>query len=134
MHGVTILDHTDDNFLAVNLIDILYLLGISAKESEWDISGLECLGLTADELHQIADNRLRISGTALLKLAAQLTQVINGVFVGYQKGTQEPWIIVRAVDSSAYDVESSREGVLESMRQNFQEVVDIPSAIAPLIR
>ncbi|NET61270.1 MAG: hypothetical protein F6K47_35630 [Symploca sp. SIO2E6] len=133
MHGVTILDHTDDNFLAVNLIDILYLLGAPAQESEWDISGLECLGSKADELHQIADDSVRISGAILFELAAQLTQVIDGVFVGYKQGKQKPWIIVRAVDSSAYDVESSSEEVLASIRQNFQEVVDIPSAIAPLV-
>ncbi|MBD2778848.1 hypothetical protein [Iningainema tapete] len=126
MRGVIITDETEDNLLAVNLLDILRLLEPLALNSEWDISGLECFGSSADQLHQLADAKVRVAGRILLELAASLTQIIDGVFSGYLSGTLKPWIIVRAVDGFAYDVRTENEDVLIRIRQNFQKVIDIP--------
>ena len=56
--------------------------------------------------NQIADDRELISGELLLQLAADITQVIDGKFAGYRLNESQPWLIVTAVDSSAYDVET----------------------------
>lgn len=125
MPGVTITDRKDGNVLAVDLVDILHQIGSLAEESEWEISEVECLGTAADKLHQLADTNVRIPGDILLQLAANLIQVIDGVFIGYRNRESQPWIVIEAVDSSAYDVESEDEAVLEQMRQHFKQVVNL---------
>ena len=79
-------------------------------------------------MHSLSDRQTRVSGQTLLELAANLTQIIDGVFKGYRGSGEQPWITVQAVDSSAYDVESEDEKVLMLMRQHFKQVADIPSA------
>lgn len=128
MYGIEIADRRDGSFLTVDLVDILNVLGSLAEESEWEISEVECLGTVADKLHQLADTKVRVSGKTLLQLAANLTQVIEGVFAGYRNGESEPWIVIGAVDSSAYDVESTELSVLEPFRQKFKQVADLPQA------
>lgn len=127
MRGVTITDRTEDNFLAINLVDILHQIGSSIEETEWEISALECFGTAADKLHQIADRKARVPGKILWQLAENLTQVIEGVFIGYRNDHLNPWIVIEAVDSSAYDVQSDSEDVLKRMRQHFKQVADLPS-------
>jgi hypothetical protein len=130
MHGITISDSTDDQqMLAVDLVDILRVLGPSAVDSEWQISGVECAGgAAAEKLHQLADRRARGSGRELLSLAAGATQVIEGVFAGYHKGEARPWITIRAVDSSAFDVQSDDEDALARLKQHFRNVTEFGGA------
>ena len=126
MRGVTITD-SKNNFLRVDLVDILHLLGSQAQDSEWEISDVECVGFAADALHKLSDSKTRVPGQTLLQMAAHLTQVIDGEFTGYCEGEKQPWIIVRAVDSSAYDVQSEDEDVLAHIRCRFKEVTDFHS-------
>src|SRR5947209_2514816 len=134
MRGVTITDSTQDGlFLATDLIDILRLLGAQALEAEWEITGVECVGAAAaDELHQLGEAKGKVPGGTLLKLAAEIIQVVDGTFTGYRHGETHPWVVIRAVDSSAYDVESDDEAVLARMRQQFQNVAELPSDAQPL--
>lgn len=128
MRGVTITDkQANSPVLAVELIDVLRLLGPQAEESDWELVDLECVGAAAaDELHKLADSHTRLSGRRLMRLAADVTQVIDGDFIGYRRGESSPWVRVRAADSSAYDVQSDDEAVLTRMRQCFHEVTELP--------
>jgi hypothetical protein len=132
MRGVTITDRKrNEAVLAIDLIDILRLLGPQAEESEWEIGDLECVGApAAEELQQRAESAVRLPGRTLLRLAAGVPQVIDGVFSGYRRGENDPWVRVRAVDSSAYDVESDDEAVLTRMKQCFREVAELPAGDA----
>ena len=126
MQGITITDQTTDGFLSVNLIDILEAIAPGVLSSKWQISNLECLGEAAEKLYQIADSEECISGELLLQLAADITQVIDGKFAGYRLNESQPWLIVTAVDSSAYDVETVEEKILGQVRQQFQQVSELP--------
>ena len=129
MHGITITDYTDDNLLAVDLVDIFRLLGSEVEDTEWELSEVESVGNTAaDELHRLAGTKARVPGQTMLQLAAGVTQIIDGVFTGYRGGQDQPWIIIEAVDSSAYDVQSEDEAVLARIRQRFNHVADLPTA------
>ena len=129
MRGITISDRqANNNILAVNLAEILQLLGPQLALTEWEISDIECLGTDSDRLHQLADSQTRVSGETLLQIATNILQVIDGTFAGYLKDKSELSIIVRAVDSSAYDVESSDDAILTKLRQRFQNVEDLPEA------
>lgn len=126
MRGITISDTTADGFLAVNLIDILQAIAPAILTTQWQITNLECLGTTAEQLYQIADNGQLISSRLLLELAAEITQVINGKFQGYRLNENQPWLIITAVDSTAYDIETVDESILNQLRQQFQQVSELP--------
>ena len=126
MQGITITDQTTDGFLAVNLSDILQAIAPVVLTSQWQISNLECFGEAAEKLYKIAGDREFIPGELLLQLAADITQVIDGQFAGYRLNESQPWLIVTAVDSSAYDVETVDEKILGQLRQQFQEVSELP--------
>lgn len=135
MRGITISDRQpNNNILAVNLVDILQLLGPQLALIEWEVSDVECLGTDSDRLHQLADTQTRVSGETLLQIATNIVQVIDGTFAGYLKNELQPSIIVRAADSSAYDVESSDDAILTKLRQRFQNVEDLaePETLANL--
>jgi hypothetical protein len=127
MQGITITARTEDNLLAVDLIDILRLLGSDVEGNSWEISQVECVGSDAEALHQIADSETRVSGMKLFEIASNLMQVIYGTFKAYRLGESIPWIVIRAVDSSAYDVETQDEAVLDRIRNSFTQVTDLPS-------
>ncbi|MDJ1174085.1 hypothetical protein [Roseofilum capinflatum] len=129
MQGITITDQTMDGFLTVNLIDILQQITPKVLNSNWKIYNLECLGATADELCQICDQEQQISGALLLQLATDITQVIDGKFEAYDFNKTQPWLIITAVDSSAYDVETVDEKILDRLRKQFQQVTDFPSLL-----
>ena len=128
MRGITITDHNDGNVLTVDLVDILHVLGSCIEDTEWEIAAVEAVGTTAaDKLQRLGDSKARVPGRTLLELAATVTQVIDGQFVGYRPGQDPPWIILRAIDSSAYDVQSEDEDVISRMREHFKSVADLPS-------
>lgn len=85
-------------------------------------------GDAASALEAISDAEGSVEGNELIHLAQSVAQVIDGEFRGYWKKEEEPWIIVRAVDSAAYDVESDDLALLERLRNSFHEVDDIPDS------
>lgn len=129
MQGITITDQTTDGFLRVNLIDILEKITPKALNSKWKIANLECLGEAAEELYKICDEQQQISGALLLQLATEITQVIEGRFEAYDLDQSQPWLIITAVDSSAYDVETVDEKILDRLQEQFEEVSDFPSLL-----
>lgn len=131
MRGVTIADREKGGaVLSFDLIDILRLLGPEGEGSDWEVAELECTGSpSADELQRLAEGNGRLSGRTLLQLAAG-TQVIDGVFSGYRGGDAAPWVRVRAVDSTAFDVESDDDAVLGRLKECFEVVSDWDSSPA----
>ena len=86
MRGITISDRQpNNNILAVNLAEILQLIGPQLALTEWKISDIECLGTDSNRLHQLADTQTRVSGETLLQIATNIAQVIEGTFAGYLK-------------------------------------------------
>ena len=133
MRGITISDRQpNNNILAVNLADILQLLGPQLAVTEWEISDLECLGTDSERLHELADTQTRVPGETLLQIATNIVQVIDGIFAGYLKNESEPSIVVRVIDSTACDIESSDDAILTKLRQRFQKVKDLPETKANL--
>ncbi|MGB0384425.1 MAG: hypothetical protein ACPGWR_06330 [Ardenticatenaceae bacterium] len=128
MRCITITDSTQDGrFLAFDLIDILRPLEASVVDSEWELSGVECTGAAADTLHKLS-NHARISGKRLFELAANVHQIFEGEFTAYSNNQLEPWLIIRAVDGAAYDVESDDKYVLAVMKEHFLDVEEIETA------
>ncbi len=129
MPGITIADSVGD-FLSINLIDILRLLKSFITDTKWQLSEVECIGTTADEIHQLSDINAKISSQKLIELAAGITQVIDGYFEGYRYTDAKPWLVIQAVDSSAYDVECEDGAVLTLLKQSFKEIADLPLSVS----
>jgi hypothetical protein len=127
MLGVTITDRDTNGVLTLDLRDILRLIGPEAESAEWQLSDVEALdGKAAQELEDLADRKLKIPGHVLVRLSNDVGQVINGCFQAYRDQASEPWIIIRAVDSSAFDVETDSETLIEQIRRQFNNVADLP--------
>ncbi|MBP0021155.1 MAG: hypothetical protein J7647_26835 [Cyanobacteria bacterium SBLK] len=125
MKGLEITDTTEDNFLSVDLFEILTQIGSLVEESEWYLADLECFGESAEEMMDLADNKTHISGQKMLELSAQLTQIIDGIFTGHQQDREHPWIVIQSIDSSAYEVFSTDQTTLSNIKQHFKNVREI---------
>jgi len=127
MKGVTIRDHNaQSGILSFDLRDILLVLGDDAERSNWTVREVECVGgESAAALHQASDRGEPLTWNNLLRLAQRVEQVIDGSFHGRLANESEDWIIIRAVDSSAFDVETDRVEVLVALRAHFNQVDDL---------
>jgi len=110
-----------------DLVDILAAIGDDAATSLWTCRNVECSGgEAAAALHRASDCGDVLLGSALLEIARDVDQTIDGEFSGARYGEDEPWLRIRAVDGSAFDVESTRPSVLERVRARFEIVEDLP--------
>lgn len=130
MKGITIRDiDPERGVLAFDLHDILELLGEKGLVSQWEVRAVEVAsGVAATRLERLADEESVVDGNELLSLARAVNQVVDGEFKGTLPGEAKPWVIVRAVDSSAYDVETDDKRLLDGIRRRFSVVDDIPQS------
>ncbi|HIC89640.1 MAG TPA: hypothetical protein EYP04_09605 [Anaerolineae bacterium] len=127
MFGVTITDMDERGGLAIDLRDILTVLGSAALESRWKIEGVEAIGSPAAEtLQKLSDVSAIVSGDELVRLASAVYQIVDGKFSAFQGDSDLPWIVIRAVDSAAYDVTSDRLDVLDAVKNTFRSAEYIP--------
>lgn len=129
MKGVTILDRDpSSNLLSFDLRDILSVLGDDGARSAWTVRDVECLGGdAAATLRDASDAAEILAGDLLLDLARNVGQIIDGEFSARLPNEDVPWITIRAVDSSAFDVETDREDVLTALKAKFDCVEDLPA-------
>jgi hypothetical protein len=127
MRGITILDRDERGTMAVELNELLQLVGPPVRESDWELKNVECVGgSAATDCHRLSNSGQRISGDQVIRLAAGVDQFIDGEFEAYRKDAPRPWLIIRAVDSSAYDVESEDTRLLRRIQERFRNVAEIP--------
>jgi hypothetical protein len=126
MKGVTIQDRDPVNdVLSFDLVEVLQAIGDDIDCSLWTCHGVECAGgESADVLHKACDDSQVLVRAVLLQLARGVTQVIDGEFIGRMPGEDEPRGLIRAVDSTAFDVGSTRDSVLDLARARFASVAD----------
>jgi hypothetical protein len=117
----------EGNFLSFDLAQVLAILGPRTARSSWSYRDLWFV--THDEqdlpeLEQESDATQRLSGQELLAAADRILQVIDGEFAAFDRDESTPWVVVRAVDSSFWEVESADPHVLEAVRAGFKDVED----------
>ena len=115
---------SDIHVLAVDLRDVLAALGDRATNSEWRVRDVWATGDDSAEQLQSLEGATGITGQRLRELAQDVTQVIDGVFSGFESGSVEAWVVVEAVDSSYYLVRSDDPKVLDLIRSTFHHVTD----------
>jgi hypothetical protein len=123
--------------LAFDLRHLVDLLAPRALEATWVVSPVRMHdsrnGTSFDEfmmtgpgevgqLEQFAASGLSVSGAALSKAAHEAHQVIWGEFTAILPKQTDAWVVIRAIDSTFYEMTSSDESVLSAVRKAFKDV------------
>jgi hypothetical protein len=126
VRGLTIRDKDNRNVLTFDLKDILLLLGQKGLTSTWSLTGLEVVdGDSAEELHGLSDSGQVVSGERLKELVNKISQTIDGEFSASLGDYLEPWMLIRAVDSSGFDVITADRNVYRKIKSRFSDVVEL---------
>jgi hypothetical protein len=126
MRGVTIIIPQDPSVVAIDIRNILDLLQTETLNSTWSLRQIEAIGVKRDEIHRLSDNGISVSGEILLEVAAGIDQTIQGTLNAFKAGGKTSWLILRAVDGTAIDVETEDDAVLNKIRSSFKNVSDLP--------
>ncbi len=126
MKAITIYDYdSETDLLSFDLIDLLLIMSTHITSYQWKLDQVECVGQLAGDIHKISDDGRLIDTETLVKLARGIDQTIDGEFYGYIEDSSEPKLCIRAVDSSAFDIEADNENIISLLRDNFSRVDDI---------
>ena len=122
-----------EHILFPDLKDLLRLLAPGSLQATWTISTVkssepghewfEATGEGRDELETLAQENARISGADFAALAEKTHQIIWGEFIG-SKPTQpeELWVIIRAIDSTFYEIETDDDALLKKISAHYKDV------------
>jgi hypothetical protein len=122
-----------EHALAFDLRDLLRLLAPRSLQATWVITTVKSLdrkhewfdatGDGGEQLERLARENTRLSGSELLTIADRTRQVIWGEFIAsFPVNPEENWVIVRALDSSFYEITTRDEAVLETISSTFEDV------------
>jgi len=112
--------------LGFDLAEVLDALGPRVARSAWAIEGLKYVSRDETDIPVLhGGDGARVLGTELLSSLPNLLQVIDGEFRAF-KADGELWVILRAVDSSWWEVVSDDSAVLSAIRDQFLNVDEQP--------
>ena len=134
-----------DGVLALDLRDLIDLLAPRSLEAGWTVSPVRLDHLESgrsfhefmitgpgqpgqDKLELIAASGSSVSGATLSEAAQEAAQVIWGQFAATLPEQSDPWVVIRAIDSTFYEVTSSDDAVLNAVQSAY---VDVRVACGP---
>jgi len=131
MRGVVIRDGTEPGGtggLEFDLAEVLSALGPRVGESRWSSRNLSYVSRDETNIDTLdaAAAGSSVAGNDLVKALTQLLQVTDGEFQGFSEGSA-PWVVIRAVDSSWWEVLSDDPSTLQAIRNRFRVVHDLPA-------
>jgi len=110
----------------VGLAEVLVVLGAPILDLVWQVQAHDVAPEPgAEELERLQATE-RVHALVLLRHAAPNTQIVDGEVTGYaHEHAVEPVICIRAVDSTSWDVGSSREDLIRPLLRRFPEAMKI---------
>ncbi|GES53735.1 hypothetical protein Rhsp01_63510 [Rhizobium sp. NBRC 114257] len=122
-----------EHVLALDLRDLLRILAPQSLEASWIVSTVksskpgyewfEATGEGGEQLERLAQDNSQLSGSDLAALAENTRQVIWGEFIGLASTRlDKAWVIIRAIDSTYYEVASEDETVLNKIGFAYKDV------------
>ena len=130
MRGVKIRDGIEpggQGGLRFDLSNVLAALGPAAAKSRWTCADLNYVSSHDQDVsvfERAGTLGEQVLGRELIEGARQLGQVIDGQFTGVDKDGNV-WVIIRAVDSSWWEVWPDNKWVHEAIHTHFQVVESI---------
>jgi hypothetical protein len=122
----TIHDMEPRGFLAFDLIDILNCFGSTIHGYEWTVTGLDCTGteaqLLCDQLEKAGELGAHLTTEELQTAARNFGQTIEGTFVGVPAQGIKDQVVIRAVDSSYFEVTTRDPQKLAALQTCFKDV------------
>jgi len=128
-----------DGVLALDLRDLIDLLAPRSIEASWTASPVKLgnpeLGRSIDEfmmtgpgrpgedqLELLAASGSPVSGLMFAEYAHATWQVIWGEFMGILPAQRDIWVVIRAIDSTFYEVTTSDDEVLAKIKSAYKDV------------
>jgi hypothetical protein len=106
---------------------LVAILGSRADRSRFTIVDNPDLDLAGSAASQTvlawAKRKARISAERV-KTVCDGVQVIDGEVHGYEPAASIPWIVLRAIDSTSWEVSTQDDGVLAQLRDVMTEMVE----------
>jgi hypothetical protein len=134
MFGIKIQDSKQSNGgsnRSFDLRDILTLIGEPILSSRWQCRDLWYTAVREGKFDEIREVRRKLSGEEMMQFATGLHQTIDGRFEARSGGAaKKPWLIILAVDSSWFEVWSSKREVIEKVKAGFEKVSELPEGAA----
>ena len=131
MQGLKIRDGTEPGGpggLEFGLAKVLAALGRVGVRSRWSCADLNYVSRDDQDvpvLERAVTPGQTVSGVELIDGLGQLLQVIDGQFTGIDE-QGDTWVVVRAVDSSWWEVWSDNSWVHDAIRAHFRIVESLP--------
>ncbi len=108
----------------VCLAEILLIVGRFITNMQWQIKFDEVAPCEkADELERF-DSNARISTYELLHMVTPTIQIVDGEAVATDQFGVEACLLIRAVDSTSWDIETNLVDVLKVIKGAFPEAVE----------
>jgi len=117
----------DGSGLAFDLTELLQVLGSEVLSSRWHCV-VEQYVPTDGARASLADeyeSPSGVVGSALVGLAAETRQIIDGRFETFRPGEKEPWLRLKAIDSTFWEVSAPNASDLTKFRHRFRDVEDL---------
>ncbi len=126
LQGVSISHRDKRGVLSFDLSDVLDVMGEASLTADWQVNVIECYGEVSSvaELEQLTASGKRIDGYRLARMADKINQVVDGEFNAQLASGNT--VVIRVVDSSAYDFITDQSELLIAIRTRFENVAAIP--------
>jgi CheY-like chemotaxis protein len=108
-----------------DLYDILVAIGEPAINTIWSCKNIECLGKGAQEIQTCDNDKVQISGKDLCRISSRIYQTIEGHFEAHRRWSNKPWLVIRAVDGSGFDISTRDRRIIARLKNCFRDVEDI---------
>ncbi len=125
MKYVSIRDSDSQGNLMFDVADVIHALGDTARQLVWRATCVEAFGRAKQQLEGWGDAGSLKSGEEFAKLADDIDQIVEGEFIGRVSPEGRILLIIRAVDSSYFDVLFLSDFAVEdALRDAFTDVSD----------
>jgi len=126
MKGLTFKAWREDHY--VSLSELLLVLGRDILEFNWRLQLDELAPHPmAKVLEEVAPEKL-FETLDLLRLVTPDVQIVDGAVRGYIGASDpSPVVVIRAVDSTSWDVESENSEIIAAIKRAYPDAAELPS-------
>ncbi|MGO1069384.1 hypothetical protein [Lysobacter sp. CA199] len=121
MQGIAIHDSATQGVLALDLRDLLACLDDQIGAREWSCHHTDVRGPSFEQCNQWSASGEWLPASRLIEAAQRADQVVGGDFYGRRAGEVGPSLIIKAVDSSYWEVFGDAV-CLNRLRARFDDV------------
>jgi hypothetical protein len=112
--------------LSFDLRDILAAIGEPVRLSQWRCHDLRYTAEKDGKFYEFRERLRRCNGQDMIEFAAGVHQTIDGRFSAKSSGAaKKPWLIILAVDSSWFEVWSTKPQVIARLAERFAKVSEL---------